>query len=305
MAMNRTRMYIRRTLHRSARSGATIILLLLLLVVVIGMAAMAVDVGMMVLLRAEVQNAVDAGALAAGLTLQNGATEVDAAEAAARRYVQLNRAGTGLTIPEDYIDVERGQFDPVSNVFRATTDSPNAVRVFARKENEPFYFGRIFGQTEFGAPASAIAAAGSRPMDIMLVLDLSLSMASEGRIQALWQAAPQFVDLIASMGDNDRIGVMGLATDPEAVNPIRSGKALGLYQSGLHPDRDHFVGVLEGTLTFDFSALKTDVLELGQSDRRQVLRPHGHGRGAGGCGPLSRLRSGHPPQRGESHRLDE
>lgn len=258
--MNRNQSHKRRPQHRSPRSGATIFLLLLLLVIVIGMAAVAVDVGMMVMLRAEVQNAVDAGALAAGLTLQTVGREVDAAEAAARRYVQLNRTGTALTIPDNYIDVEQGQFDPETNVFRATTDNPNAVRVFARQENEPLYFGRIFGRTHFGAPASAIAAAGSRAMDIMLVLDLSLSMHSEGRIQALWVAVPQFVDLIQSMGDNDRIGVMGLATDPEDPLPIKSGTALGLYMSGLHPDRDYFVGVLEATLTSDFSALKTDVL---------------------------------------------
>ena len=116
---------------------------------------------------------------------------------------------------------------------------------------------------EFGVPASAIAAAGSRPLDIMLVLDLSGSMADEGRIQALWTAAPRFVDFISELGDDDRIGVMGLATDPEDEEPIRRGKKGVLYRSGLHPNRDYYVGVLEGTLTGDFESLKRDVLTSG------------------------------------------
>ncbi len=67
--------------------------MLLLMVVVLGMVAFSVDVGLMTLLRAEIQNAVDAGALAGALQLQEDPHDVDAAEAAARQFVQANRVG--------------------------------------------------------------------------------------------------------------------------------------------------------------------------------------------------------------------
>ena len=51
------------------RRGAMIILMVILMVVIVGMVAFAVEVGRMCILRSEVQNAVDAGALAAVLQL--------------------------------------------------------------------------------------------------------------------------------------------------------------------------------------------------------------------------------------------
>jgi Mg-chelatase subunit ChlD len=234
--------------------------MLLLLIVVIASVAFAVYVGLMVLLRAEVQNAVDAGALAAAIQLQHNPRDLTAAEDAARRFVQLNRAGTAVRIPEGYIDIERGEFEPESGTFQLANNKPNAIRVFARQENERFVFARIFGQDRFGAPASAIAASQSNPMDIMLVLDLSGSMADEGRIQALWTAAPHFITVIERLQDDDRIGVMGLATDPGDRWPIRAGRRAPLYNSGLHPTDDHYVGVLESPLTDDFRGLRGTIL---------------------------------------------
>src|SRR4030067_1657681 len=91
----------------SRRAGAAMILMLFLLVVVISMVALAVDVGLMVLLRAQVQNAVDSGALAAALKLQGDPQEIQAAEDAARQFVQLNRGGMTALGPPAAIDGER------------------------------------------------------------------------------------------------------------------------------------------------------------------------------------------------------
>lgn len=246
---------------RPARKGTAMILMLVLLVIVIGMVAFAVDAGLMVLLRAQIQNAVDAGALAAALQLRNDSDDIGAAEDAARAYVQLNRVGLTQLVPEDTIDVEPGVFDGETNTFTATNASPNAIRVFARQDNQPFFFAKIFGQDTFGTPAEAIASADPQPLDAMMVLDLSGSMADSGRIEALQNSAPAFVDVVREFDDgDDRIGVMGLSANPSTYNPSNQGHAGELYNSGLHPTADHNVGVLEARLSDDFSWLENSVL---------------------------------------------
>lgn len=242
------------------RSGGAMVMMLVLLVVVIGMVAMALDVGLMVQLRSEIQNAVDSGALAAALQLQQDRKDIEAAEAAARSYVRLNRVGMTQLVPEDVIDVEPGFFNSETGVFTAFADETNAVRVFARQDDQPFFFARIFGKTTFGAPAEAIGSVDPAPMDVMMVLDLSGSMRASGRIQALWNAAPVFVDAIEELGGQDHIGVMGLSANPDRYDPARKGDSGTLYDSGLHPTSDYNVGVLEAVLDDDFSHLRDTVL---------------------------------------------
>ena len=254
--------------HRSSqgpsrRAGAAMLLMVLLLIVLGAMVAFAVDVGLMAVLYAEVQDAVDSGGLAAALTLQQDSEDIQGAEEAAKRFIQLNRVGAAVTIPEGAIEVESGVFDDETNTFSATNLKPNAVRVFARQDDEPFFFGRLLGCGVFGAPASAVASSAPRPLDIMMVLDLSGSMADEGRIQALQNAAPTFVDVIENLqGDEktDQIGVMGLAADPSKFTPSNSQGSGQLYDSGLHPSSDHYAGVLESTLSTNYNRLRKNVL---------------------------------------------
>ncbi|NQT16922.1 MAG: VWA domain-containing protein [Planctomycetes bacterium] len=253
---------------RANRAGAAMVLMVFFLVIVIGMVAFAVDAGLTVLLGAEIQNAVDSGALAAGLRLQDNANDIEAAEDAARRFVRLNRVGMTALIAEDAIDVEAGIFDSDANTFTATNNSPNAVRVFARQDSQPFFFAKIFGQTTFGAPAEAIASADPRPLDAMMVLDLSGSMESSGRIEALWNAAPVFVDIIEELesedsGPEDHIGMMGLSAHPAQYDPEDEGHSGIEYNSGLHPTSNHNVGVLEAVLDDNFSYLRNTVLSQG------------------------------------------
>lgn len=259
--MQTARPRIRSANRRSARRGAAMVLMLFLLVIVIGMVAFAVDAGLMVLLRAQIQNAVDAGALAAALQLRDNNQDIQTAEEAARAYVQLNRVGMTQLVPEDAIDVEPGIFDGRTNTFTATNFSPNAVRVFARQDAQPFFFARIFGQQTFGSPAEAVASADPQPLDAMMVLDLSGSMADEGRIEALRNSAPVFVDVVREFDDgDDRIGVMGLSANPDKYDPKNKSDLDKLYHSGLHPWADYNVGVLEAPLTDDFAWLENSVL---------------------------------------------
>ena len=235
------------------------VLMLVLLVVVLAMVAFSVDVGLMVLLQAEVQNAVDAGAVAAALELQRNPYDFQAAEDAAKDFIQLNRVGMTALVAEDAIQVEKGNFDPGANAFTAGGSRPNAVRVHASQDNQPFFFARILGHETFGALAPAIASC-RREMDIMLVLDLSGSMEDSGRIEALRNAAPTFVDIIEDLGDDDQIGMMGLSANPKEYNPAARRHSGIEYVSGLHATADHNVGVLEAVLDNDFSNLHNNVL---------------------------------------------
>jgi len=254
--------------RKRRRTGAAMVLMLLLLIVVLAMVAFSVDLGLMVLLRAQIQNAVDSGALAATLKLQDDPGELDKAEATAREYVRLNHVGMTALVPEYAIEVEQGWFDCETDTFTPGGAPPNAVRVFARQVDQPFFFARVFGHTTFAAPAPAIASSAPN-LDVMMVLDLSGSMGDEGRIEALRNAAPTFVDVIERFGGDDQIGVMGLAADPEQYDPVARGHTGTLYASGLHPTADHYVGVLEAVLTGDLetlrnNALNSDVLQDGK-----------------------------------------
>lgn len=244
--------------HR--RRGAALVLVVLMLPIIVGMVAFAVDVGLMSLLRSQVQNAVDSATLAASLKLREDPEAIAEAQEIARQFVQLNRVGTTITVPQDAIEVEIGRWDDETQTFVATTEDPNSVRVFARQDDEPFFFAQIFGHTTFGAPASAIATAAGSKLDIMMVLDLSYSMRSDGRIEALRNAAPVFVEVIDDINGEDQIGVMGLSANPGSSNSSGSGTN---YNSGLHPSDDHHVGVLEQVLTDDFAGIRNSALSSG------------------------------------------
>lgn len=253
--------------RRSDRRGATLVLIVLLLVVIVGTAAFALEIGRMYLVRSQLQGAVDAGALAASLRLRSDPADLEAAEAAAREFVRLNRVGWLVSVPEKAIDVEVGKWDADTRTFVATADDPDAVRVFARQDDEPLFFARVFDRSRFSVPRSAVAAGGSRPLDIVLVLDLSGSMGDEGRIEALRNAAPTFVDVIDETGDNDQIAVMGYGALPLKYNPVTLGHNGTLYlaaPAALKPVTDgEWVAVLEAGLTMNFGSLKGQALSMG------------------------------------------
>ncbi|MFH1922691.1 MAG: vWA domain-containing protein, partial [Planctomycetota bacterium] len=150
--------------------------------------------------------------------------------------------------------------------------------------NQPFFFARIFGNDNFGSQESATASGDTNPTDIMMVLDLSGSMRSSGRIEALWHSAPTFVDVIEQFGsasdeeeEKDQIGVMGLSGDPDGYDPVAEGHSGTLYSSGLHATANHRVGVLEARLTTNYDYLRDTVL----SQANLEARKYGGGTGTG------------------------
>ena len=152
---------------RSER-GQALVLAALAMVVVLGFAAMAIDVGYWYSQKREVQNAVDAAALAAAQELPDDPTE---AEAVALDY--LNRNG-----------VSQAGGDTVSITFRdSDPDPPDEWDSIVIEVERPAqaWFARIFGIEE--ALISDVRAVGAYsggaitvPVDVVQIIDRSGSM---------------------------------------------------------------------------------------------------------------------------------
>ncbi len=249
------------------RRGATLVLIVVLMVVIVAAGAFAVDFGRMQLVRSQLQTAVDAGALAGSLQLKKDPTDIEAARAAARDFITRNRVGFNVTVPAESITVELGGWDSTTRTFDSQTAQRDAVSVYATQTNEPFLFARIFGQTSFSLPRQSVAVAGASKLEIMMVLDLSGSMADDGRIQALQAAAPVFVNVIEQVANDDRIGVMGYGVQKGTYNPAAAGHQGVVYTASpatYFPSgstyASEWVGVLEGPLTTDFNILRSGAL---------------------------------------------
>lgn len=152
------------------RRGAIIVLSAFLMIVVFGLAAFAIDIGYMMLVRTQLQAAADAGAMAAGNSMYGTPNEIIQV---GKNYVQYHDAG-GRKIAADEALVELGNWNAANNTFTPTADIGNAVRVTASRANESFFFASVLGSNAFAMEASAVAMAN--PRDIAFVVDLSGSM---------------------------------------------------------------------------------------------------------------------------------
>ena len=169
------------------QQGVTVIIVALLIVVFIGFAALAVDISHLYVVRNELQNAADAGALAGarllynddGLSVNEGANQIGHNAAIANKSekvpvdVHWNGGNTG--------DVERGHWSFATRTFTPNDstlpvelwdrtaaeldvdpDFINAVKVKTRREDTPAasFFAGIFGRQNFPLSAEAIAYIG-------------------------------------------------------------------------------------------------------------------------------------------------
>lgn len=175
--------------------GITIILVVLLMFVFLGIAALAVDLAHLYVVRNELHNAADAGALAGARFLYNDdGTEVNVganqiAFDAARENRALANTGGAIAVDVNWaegqntganVDVQRGHWSFATHTFTANDatdpvaldrstselDSDlnfiNAVRVVARRQATPAasFFARIFGYENFELSAEAVAYIG-------------------------------------------------------------------------------------------------------------------------------------------------
>lgn len=154
------------------RRGVIIPLSAIMMVMIFAMAALAIDMGYMFVVRTQLQAAADAGALAAGNSLHRSPADVIAVGV---DYVTRHEAGGRFIQPAETL-VELGVWDAEAETFTPLGGGElgNAVRVTASRTDEALFFARVIGTQQFTTQASAIAMAN--PKDIVFVVDQSGSM---------------------------------------------------------------------------------------------------------------------------------
>jgi len=172
--------------HRRNRRGTILPLLALTVTGLFGFLALAIDLGMLTIVRTNCQNAADAGALAGCRQLNNKPTAVTNDSSVAVTMAQntvknnsfLNTQLTSSNITDTTVGVYR--YDTTANKFvasfpasRNAGESWTAMRV-TLAATQPTFFAKIFGVNSM--PAAAQAVAVHRPRDVALVLDFSGSM---------------------------------------------------------------------------------------------------------------------------------
>lgn len=168
------------------RRAAAIVLVAVTVPVLLGFAVLTIDVGVLYNTRADLQNAADAGALAAtGILGSNvGANEITLARQAALDIINRQYTfGRQLTINPTDLVFGRVDFNTIANTFTfvPTEVNADAVRIAVRATTGsangpvPLYFASIFGKSTANVQATATAAlTGLR--DIAVTIDLSGSM---------------------------------------------------------------------------------------------------------------------------------
>lgn len=186
--------------------------MVVLIVIILGFVAFGVDVGYMCLLRTGYQQAADSGALAGTSYLSRGTAP---ATQAARNFAQRNLTES---LADSDIQIESGHWNEASRRFEASVSPYDALRVTLASDDQPTFFGRVWGQQTFRTSASAVAA--MYPRDIILVLDFSGSMNSHSKVDQLKEAVTMFLDILDQTRDIDRVGFVKYSTSGELTVPL-------------------------------------------------------------------------------------
>ncbi|MEX2172817.1 MAG: pilus assembly protein TadG-related protein, partial [Pirellulaceae bacterium] len=198
------------------RRGNVIVLSAFLMIVMMAMVALAVDVGYMYTMQAQLQRAVDSAALAGAADLAEG---LDQAQAKAKEYLVRNPVGSSTSViseafmadamadfDEDHaehLQLQAGEWNPETRQFEETESLPSSLRVAMEYPNLPLFFGRVLGKDSFSVRAESTAM--FQPRDIMIVLDYSASMNDDSEFSAFGKLGQSEVesnlaDIYADLG---------------------------------------------------------------------------------------------------------
>lgn len=181
---------------------------LTLFFVLVPAAGLAIDVGMMYLVKSLLSAASDGAALAGARALSRGsddATQRANAEATANSYLHAN-------FPAGYMWSTGLQ---VSSVAGTDSQFVRSLTTTARVEL-PLIFMRFF-RTE-SASVSARSKATRRDANVIIVMDRSASLQASGSCNPLKQAAINFVDKFAEGRDN--LGLITFNTSSRLDSPL-------------------------------------------------------------------------------------
>ena len=196
MVIMKKKMKALNTVGLSDQRGVTIILVALLMFVFLGIAALVIDLSHLYVVRNELQNAADAGALAGARFLYNdngtevneGANQIAYAAATANKAIAKTSGAIAVDVnweagqnSETDVDVQRGHWSFLSKTFEANDSTTpvdlwnvstedldnnpnfiNAVKVIARRQDSPAasFFAGIFGYEDFELSREAVGYIG-------------------------------------------------------------------------------------------------------------------------------------------------
>lgn len=156
------------TLERASRQGSVVVLAAFLMTILVGMAAFAIDCGMIGLVREQLQIAADAGAMAGANALVSGGST--SAQTTAKSFAESNVVGgTNVSIVTSQ-DIQLGTWDKTALTFTplsgAAQSGANAVKVTctvsqARGNSLNLFFGPVLGRNWADVSMSAIATSSS------------------------------------------------------------------------------------------------------------------------------------------------
>ena len=153
------------------RRGNTLVLVGVTAPVLMGFAALTIDIGQMYSVRAELQNAMDAAALAGASAL---ALDADLVRARAHGVAALNTVnGDPVMVPLG--NIELGEWDTYSGTFTPLYGDQQVKADSVRISNTlQLTFAQIWGNTETEISASATVSFGTPdPWDVIIVQDTS------------------------------------------------------------------------------------------------------------------------------------
>ena len=166
---------------RSDRRGSVAVMMAGALVVFIGFGAAVVDIGYLFHVRRVLQTSADMAALA-------GAQDINCCTAAPGQAISTAVSYSGVNGNQNAtpgIDVAMVSGYPALRCFTSTgmscsgSDSANGI-VVRQRTDVPLFFARMFGTTTMPITVSSVAGkgGGTKPADVMIVLDTTASMNS-------------------------------------------------------------------------------------------------------------------------------
>ena len=207
------------------RDGAMLPLIAVVIVILFIAAAFAIDIARIHVTRSELRTATDAAAKA-GIEALGREQSTAAATAAALAVAEQNIvAGRGLLLdPNNVFFGTSGQNDDGTFFFNEGGTPLNAVRVIGEKTasspagSASLFFTPLFGLSDFEPIQAATATRVDR--DVSLVLDVSGSMANEGRFDALSNALQVFLGELEVTPQDERISLTVYSTEERKVQEL-------------------------------------------------------------------------------------
>lgn len=213
------------------RRGAMLPLIAVCLIILFVAAALAIDIARVHVTRAELRTATDAAAQAAAETLSRKQNKSDALLAAKDLAESNLVAGKPLQLRDQ--NVVFGRSSPQADgsfLFAESEDRINSVRVIGQRTkgslSGPVHlmFGPVFGVKEFEPVQVCTATRLDR--DIALVLDVSGSMRSFGRFDALKNAVSVFLSEIQKTPDEELVSLSVYSSSARKLVPITNDMSL-------------------------------------------------------------------------------